>query len=346
MSRAYREDAGGMERLSFELINKLSARDDIEATVVGYGGSRRWFPLYFTFMLPRILWLARGVDVVHLGDPLLADVGWLLKLLYKVKVAVMVHGLDVSFPNSLFTAYQRAFFTDFDLYLPISRHAKKLLEPWHVSGKVQVINPGVSDRFYDVEIRREHSDTAVSKNTTDMTVLLTVGRLVKRKGHEWFVRNVLPKLPSNTLYVIAGMGPELENISQAAVEAGVVDRIRMLGRVSDATLKTLYNTVDAFIQPNISVPGDAEGFGLVMLEAALCNRPVFASNIDGIADAIQDGANGHLLEAGNAAAWKAALESPVKAIDGQRGYTLERFGWSGAAKAHATALQSVERSAT
>ena len=327
-----------MERLSFELINKLKERSDIEATVVGYGGKRTWFPLYFTFMLPRILWLARSADVVHLGDPLLADVGWLLQLLFKKKIAVTVHGLDVSFPNPLFTAYQRVFFPNFDLYFPISQHAAALLKPWNVSGKVQIINPGVSDRFHDTHIAREDLDMAVSKNTADMRVLLTVGRLVKRKGHEWFVRDVLPKLPANILYVIAGMGPEFETISQAAVDSGVGTQVRMLGRVSEANLKTLYNTVDAFIQPNIFIPGDAEGFGIVMLEAALCNRPVFASDIDGIADAIQDGANGNLLEAGNADGWLAALEAPGQAIAGQREYTLKRFGWSGAAEAYATAL--------
>ena len=338
ISRAYRSNAGGMERLSFEFINELRNHPEIEASMVTYSGQRKWFPLYFTVMLPKILRMALTVDAVHLGDPLLADIGWLIKKLWCKPIAVTVHGLDVSFPNPFFRAYQKLFFTNLDLYLPISQHAKHLLDAWDIQGRVQVVHPGVSDRFYDVSRTRLKLSEYLGFSTENKTVLLTVGRLVRRKGHEWFIRNVLPKLSSNSVYVIAGSGPELVAISKAAVEADVASQVTILGRVSDADLKLLYNTVDAFIQPNVRVAGDAEGFGLVLLEAALCGRRVIASDVDGIPDAITHGRSGTLLPAEDSEAWIAALSKELATIPGQREYVLDTYGWKQQANRYATAL--------
>jgi phosphatidylinositol alpha-1,6-mannosyltransferase len=55
--------------------------------------------------------------------------------------------------------------------------------------------------------------------------------------------------------------------------------------------------------PNLSIPGDVEGFGLVALEASMRGTYVLASAIDGITDAVVDGKNGSLLPAGDTSAW-------------------------------------------
>lgn len=338
ISRAYRDNAGGMERLSYELINELRKLPAIEATVIGYGGPRLFFPMYFALNLPRILWLVRKTELVHLGDPVLSGIGWLLQRLWNKPIAVTVHGLDVAYPTRLFHWYLQLFFRTFDLYLPISNHAAKLLTPWHVSGNVKVIAPGISDRFYDPSITQAQLDAIVQQKTSGRLVLLTVGRLIKRKGHEWFIREVLPQLPPTTLYIIAGSGPEEKNILQVAADLRLSDQVVQLGRVSDAQLKIIYNAVDAFVQPNVSIPGDAEGFGLVLLEAALCKRAVYASNIDGIPDAIISGKNGTLLPVGDADAWVIALTAPVIPITTARSFTLATYSWNQQAARVASAL--------
>ena len=55
--------------------------------------------------------------------------------------------------------------------------------------------------------------------------------------------------------------------------------------------------------PNIEVPGDYEGFGLVALEAASQGTLTLAANVDGIPSAVKDGINGYLIEGGNATEW-------------------------------------------
>lgn len=335
-----------MERLSHELILELQKIPDLQTRVIRRGGTARWGAIFFVLAsLPRSLWLARWADVVHLGDPVLAIHGWLIKKIWRKPVAVTIHSLDVSYPNPLYQMYLRLF-GQFDLCLPISQHAQCLLKKSVVSCQSSVvISPGVYDRFFDPSIKREQLVVLVKRITSYELriadpVLLTTGRLVKRKGHAWFIERVLPHLPPNTVYIIAGGGSTLPKADRGP-------RVILLGRVSDTDLKTLYNTVDAFIQPNITVPGDAEGFGLVLLEAALCQRPIFAANLEGIPDAIADGKNGTLLPSQNPAAWINTLASflahPQPAPQA-RLYALQHFNWPGQAKKyHAALAEAIHR---
>lgn len=344
VTRAYGANAGGMERLSWELTLAVRKSGLAEVRVVAHQGPRWLAPLFVLTCLPKVLAEAGWADAVHLGDPVLAFVGWTVKIFKPKPVAVNVHGLDILYSNFLYQLYLRLFFNKLDLYLPISRAVAELLKKRSVRGKMAVINPGVTDRFFDAALSRSDlekllkrsngqpgpvSEHGVNSSRNDV-VLLTAGRLVKRKGHAWFVREVLPKLPANFLYVIAGTGPEFKHIQHAASDAGVADKVVMLGRVSDVDLKILYNTTDAFVQPNIKVVNDFEGFGLVLLEAALCQRLIFASNIEGMTDAIKSGKNGSLLPDQNAAAWIKALKnlSFKTALSPQaREYSLANFTW-------------------
>ena len=70
----------------------------------------------------------------------------------------------------------------------------------------------------------------------------------------------------------------------------------MLGYVEDRVRDILFNTCDIFVQPNIKVPGDMEGFGISVIEAASCGIPVIASDLEGLRDAIKDRQNGFLVE--------------------------------------------------
>ncbi|MFH1353903.1 MAG: glycosyltransferase family 4 protein [bacterium] len=318
ITRAYGERAGGLERFSFELIRAVSKHPNVNSEIIKHTGSRLTSPLFIITVIPRALLAARRADVVHLSDPMLSLAGWLIKKILHKPVAVNVHGLDITYPNFLYQTYLRLFFRHLDAYFPISRHVNTILARWRVFGTQTVINPGISDIFFD---------PTVKKTTSNCVTLLTVGRLVKRKGHAWFITNVLPHLPKNITYIIAGEGPEVDNIKQAAEQHNVSSRVTLLGKVSPAKLKILYNTVDGFIQPNIKIKNDTEGFGLVLLEAALCNLPVYAADIDGIPDAVQNNQNGILVTSGDAEAWTRILRRPISTPRNSRQYTFNKFSW-------------------
>lgn len=328
VSRAYGEQAGGMERLSFELIESVEKLPNVEVEKLVNetepGKSITWTRLssaiYSLSIVPAAISHAHKADVVHIGDPVLSLAGWLIQKITKKPVTVTVHGLDVSYSNPLYRLYLNLFFKDLNQYICISEYAKEKLTPWNISDKATVIPPGMKDNYYDQSITRENGQPN----------LLTTGRLVKRKGHEWFIRNVLPKLSSSIKYIIAGSGPEKEAIEQAITDTHQEDNVKLLGRVSNDQLKKLYSANNIFVQPNISVEHDAEGFGITMLEAALCNREVIASNIDGIPAAIHDGKNGTLLPPEDTDAWVTKLNKLIQKNEpnpSAREYTLDNFSW-------------------
>lgn len=100
--------------------------------------------------------------------------------------------------------------------------------------------------------------------------------------------------------------------------------------------------------PNIKVEGDAEGFGLVALEATLRKTPVLASGIEGITEAIKDEKNGYLLPSENAEAWvekiHELLQNPEllteKGEEFQR-FTLANYSWTKMANGYVEIFKKV-----
>lgn len=328
-----------MERLSYELISHLQKISVIRLDTlvnkthpsVPLWASRIRSVFFSIAVIPLGIIHSYRADVVHLGDPVLSLAGWLIKKITGKPIAITVHGLDVSYSSRLYAMYLNMFFRNFDLYLPISNYAKQKLSSRRVQGNVKVIIPGVQDQNFDRSIPRQRLDTVLGQPTAARTILFTIGRLVERKGHEWFIRKVLPSLSPSVLYVIAGDGPERERIMKAAAEVDRKEKVILLGRISHEVRKILYNTGDIFIQPNISVRNDAEGFGLVLLEAALCQRRIIASNIEGLREVVAAGRNGILATSGDAVAWQKAIESEMqkpRLNTEARQHTLDAFSWS------------------
>jgi phosphatidylinositol alpha-1,6-mannosyltransferase len=141
----------------------------------------------------------------------------------------------------------------------------------------------------------------------DALLLCSVGRHQERKGFHWFVDQVMPRLPRDVVYLLAGEGPMTPAVREAVARHRLHDRVRLLGRVPEEGLATLLRGADLFVMPNVPVPGDMEGFGLVMLEAGVCGLPVLAADLEGIRDVVVEGRNGHLLPTRDADAFAAAV---------------------------------------
>ena len=146
--------------------------------------------------------------------------------------------------------------------------------------------------------------------------LLTVSRIVKAnryKGHDVVLRalpEVIRAVP-NVAYVIAGDGDDVDYLRRLASECGVHNNVMFAGRVSDDELPLLYNACDAFIMCSREDRTQrgilAEGFGIALLEASACGKPVIAGRSGGMADAVQDGVTGLLVNPVNIAEVAAAM---------------------------------------
>jgi glycosyltransferase involved in cell wall biosynthesis len=123
--------------------------------------------------------------------------------------------------------------------------------------------------------------------------LLTVGRLVQRKGVEDAVR-ALPLVPRAELVVAGGPAhgsveddPEVRRLRAVAARIGVSDRVTFLGQVSREDMPALLRSADIVV----AVPW-YEPFGIVPLEAMACGVPVIASAVGGLLDSVVDGVTG------------------------------------------------------
>jgi glycosyltransferase involved in cell wall biosynthesis len=339
MARRFPPSVGGMERFAYDLQDSLRAGADLR--LVKWGGSNRYLPLVLPAFFVRACWIliTGKVDVVHVQDAVQSPIGALLKLLFRKPLTVVVHGLDISFPNRFYQfviprALRRA-----DHVFCISQAARAEVVARGVpEHKVSFVPLGVTDDLRDADrepARQRVRDEAGVKESA--RVVLSTGRLVKRKGVSWFVGAVLPDLvraDEQIVLVVSGDGPERPEIERAVARVGLGEHVRLLGRTSDAVLRDLYNGSDVFVMPNIRVPGDMEGFGRVLLEAALCELPVVATGIEGITDAIIDGENGTLVAERDPGAFAAAVQGVLFDPDAARragararAYTLAHFAW-------------------
>lgn len=125
-------------------------------------------------------------------------------------------------------------------------------------------------------------------------LVFSVGRLTRRKGFDQVIR-ALPALVRRGVdvhYAIAGIGDDRDYLQDVAREAGMADRVHLLGAVAHEDLPRWYNACDLFAMPNRDIGGDTEGFGLVYMEANACGKPVLAGLAGGTGSAVEEGLNG------------------------------------------------------
>jgi phosphatidylinositol alpha-1,6-mannosyltransferase len=151
-------------------------------------------------------------------------------------------------------------------------------------------------------------------NVSPEEFVLFVGRLVRRKGAAWFVRNVLPLLPAGVRLVVVGKAWDDEELS-AVRDSERVDYRQV---VTSSDLRALRRGALAVVMPNIPSGGtDIEGFGLTAVEAGAEGGVLVAANLEGIVDAVVDEVTGFLLPTGDAPTWAAKIRE-IQAWDGSR----------------------------
>ena len=164
---------------------------------------------------------------------------------------------------------------------------------------VHIVHPGVdADRFRPAQPSRAIRQRLGLDGTGP--ALLSVARLVEWKGQDTVLR-ALPAIRQaypGVRYVIAGDGPYRADLEQLARDLGVAEAVSFAGFLPDADLPDAYAAAAVIVLPAREIrPGvPVEGFGITLLEAAACARPVVAGNVGGTADAVLDGVTGLLVD--------------------------------------------------
>ncbi|MEJ2564770.1 MAG: glycosyltransferase family 4 protein [Gammaproteobacteria bacterium] len=277
-------------------------------------------------------------EAVHAGRVLPEGlVGWAVARLIRRPIVIYAHGEEITTwrqpakRKAMIFAYRHADQVVANSDFTRNELIKLGIEP----ACIVLISPGVDvDRFRaglpSVDLRKRLEITEKQR------VILSVGRLSRRKGFDQIVK-VLPALVAcgiDAHYVIIGIGEDDAYLRRLASDCGVAERVHLLGHVPTDDLPRWYNVADVFAMPNREIDGDTEGFGMVFLEAAACGKPVLAGRSGGTGAAVVDNTTGLRIDGSSERQVAEALirilgDREFSAKLGQNGYlrAQKQFSW-------------------
>jgi phosphatidylinositol alpha-1,6-mannosyltransferase len=353
VTQGFPPDVGGIQTYSWELTTRLAAHVEDLVVVAPRRPSAAAVDRQAPFEVvrvpgrPDLLPLAGLPAIVQQARRMRADVAmhaqWqtvgasaLARRLtgWPRRIACAAHGRELLFnplPSAFaggYDALRRWLLSAPDLFLPVSRYTGRLLQEHRVSpDRIEVLPNGTNPARF-----RPRSRTTIRDRLGlgARPLLLTVGRLVPRKGVDTVLR-ALPRLRAavpEVQYVVAGTGPDRERLERLAARRGVRDHVHFVGYVADADLPLYYSAADLFVMPAREARPDVEGFGLVFLEANACGTPVVGARTGGIPDAVVEGETGLLVPPSDPNALAEALSTLLQ--DPERRLALSQHGRSNA----------------
>ncbi len=335
----YRLDTGGMERVVISLIN--ATRDRYRHAVIsltGFGALRgeiedsvvaclslekkpgKDWPCYLR------LWRALRMlkpDLVQTYNVGTLDLALVARLAGVHNVIHAEHGRDATDPGGDSLKYQwlrRWLAPLIRRYVVVSQD----LQVWLTnrvgipSSKVTYIANGIDETKFSRRRARFDSRQRLGDMAPSGTVLIgNVARLDKVKDHAGLIfafkllREQAGDDNARARLIIAGDGPEREELERQIVQLGLTDTVHLLGNRDDVAY--LLAECDVFALSSI-----AEGMPLTLLEAMAAGLPVVATDVGGVASVVDAGVTGTLVPAGNPRALARALNAYVADEDLRR----------------------------
>ncbi len=272
-------------------------------------------------------------DIIHLHEPFMPMLcSAILRFSNTVNVGTF-HACQgrpsygIAWPFSTYILHRRA--RKLHGKIAVSKPAMDFVEKW-VKGPYTIIPNGIDLEHYNPEV------TPFPEYLDGKQNILFVGRLERRKGLMYLLkafRRVKSELP-NTRLIVVGPGTVLRKRYENWVSRNHVPDVVFTGFASYEDLPRYYRTADIYCSPATG----GESFGIVLLEAMAMKKPVVASNIEGYATVINNGADGVLVPPKDDRALAAAIVSLLKDERkrqelGERGrITAMKYRWADIAK--------------
>jgi glycosyltransferase involved in cell wall biosynthesis len=304
------------------------------------------FPILFPVALLQLIWLLRKhrIQIVNLHYP--TDNFFyfaICRRLLAIRLVTSVHGRDAFYrgkPKVRFSRIFRFLLRSSDLIvLPSDRYRKELLEVFPaLRDKTIFIHNGVNPVLFtpaeDPDVRHENG-----------RYVLCVADLTEYKGIDVLLHASKPLLTSDPSLrlVLAGDGPMREELETLALSLGIRSQIQFLGAKGAKEIVRLLQGCEILVLPSREEP-----FGIVIIEAMACKKPVVASLVGGIPEIIEHEKNGILVDPENPAALadglrRVLLDSDLKRVLAENGYArvMERFCFTHNGSAYETAFTSL-----
>jgi phosphatidylinositol alpha-1,6-mannosyltransferase len=316
---------GGIQSYLYELWRRLppaethvlttpypdaAAWDDAQAFTVERARQRVLLPTPELARRVDAIARERAADVVFL-DPML-PLG-LVGLSLRARYVVIAHGAEVNVPGHLPGARMLA--------RRVLRSAAGLVAAGEYPARVAaraagdvlptlVVPPGVDvDRFRPFGAEERSAARRRFGLAPDRPLVLGLSRLVPRKGFDVLI-DAVAGLQADVHLVIGGAGRDARRLEHRAEARGIIGRCTFLGRVPGADLPALYGCADVFAMlcRERWAGLEAEGFGIVFVEAAACGVPSVAGRSGGSHEAVVEGATGFVVDPRDVAGVRDALQ--------------------------------------
>lgn len=258
--------------------------------------------------VPQLFWKLKNFDIVHLHYPFYGALQpvLLVKLLSGRKMRLVLHYHMDSRARGL----KGAIFCLYNiLILPLLARAAKVITcaslDYLKQSDLRRYYRAKPDKFRQISfgVNLEHFAAAGGGREKPNKVILFVGGLDKAhyfKGLENLLKAlaVIIKEPvfSSTVLKVVGQGNLLPYYKECALNFGVKKNVEFYDQVDNGRLVDFYRDADCLVLPSVN---KAEAFGLVLLEAMACAKPIIASNLPGMRSIFRNGREGLLVKPGD-----------------------------------------------
>jgi phosphatidylinositol alpha-1,6-mannosyltransferase len=277
------------------------------------------------------------IHCTHIASGLVA---LLLKKIHSIPYVLYTYGSEITGqPGFIRSNLAKLILRNAHHIITMSEFTKKAIMNYGIPDKKIRFLIGVEvDRFSK---NRDKFATMEKYNIDGGPILLTVARLVEHKGIDTVIK-ALPeiiKLYPKLTYLVVGDGPYRSCLKKLSSELEVEKHVKFLGNIPHNRLQSeseaFYTICDLFIMVSRNINDiEAEGFGIVFLEAGLSRKACIGGNSGGIADAVIDGVTGKLVDPNDpdkvAKAVLTLLENRETANQmGENGYkrAIQYFDW-------------------
>ena len=327
------------EGREFDKTHELDiVRIELESTEWGLASTKGLGFYWETIRKVLKLIKEHGIEEVHCGRVIPEGViARALKLLAGARYNCFVHGEDV---ETAATSREHSLLVknvckNASMLICNSENTANIVRKlgFDSGSKCEVLHPGVDTSRFEVAA----PDTSFRQQMgwSGKRVLLTVGRLQRRKGQDFLIKSMpalLKEFP-DLFYAVVGRGECYDELISLVDQHELHDNVCVYPDMDDEALIKCYQQCDIFILPNRTIDNDIEGFGMVLVEAQVCGKPVIAGDSGGTRETMNIGKTGHIIDCSSTENLLNGL-SPIlrnrEIVDGEvdiADYAKKRFNW-------------------
>jgi glycosyltransferase involved in cell wall biosynthesis len=232
------------------------------------------------------------IDIIHSHDYKSDILAWLVSRVKSIPIMTTVHGwIRNTLKARVYIKSGQMVLSSFDRVVAVSEETRNAVLACGVrSDKVVVIHNAIVTRNYCPDDQAPGYLRQRFALPDDATLIGSIGRLSPEKGQRDLLSAAaeVVRARPDVWFVLVGDGPDRHELEQQAERAGIADRVKFTGHLTD--VRPVFRDLDV-----MALTSHTEGFPNVVLESLCMQTPVVATEVGGVREIIEDGVTGLLI---------------------------------------------------